>query len=57
MASARGSISDSTDTPRTKVPSPGRISISPRLSSARSASRTEVRLTTNFWARSRSGGS
>jgi len=50
----QGATSASIDTWRTNVPSPGRISMSPRLSSARSASRTEVRLTTNFSARSRS---
>ena len=38
------------------LPRPGSRS-SPRLCSARSASRTEVRLTMNFSARSRSGGS
>ena len=42
---------------RTNAPSPARISTSPRLSSARSASRTDVRLTMNFSASSRSGGS
>ena len=57
MTRASGSISVSTETSRTKVPSPARISISPRLCSARRASRTEVRLTMNFSARSRSGGS
>jgi len=47
----------STEMSRMKVPSPARISISPRLCRARRASRTEVRLTMNFSARSRSGGS
>ena len=54
---ARGSMSVSTETSRTNAPSPARISMSPRLCSARRASRTEVRLTMNFSARSRSGGS
>ncbi len=54
---ASGSIRLSTETSRTKAPSPARISTRPRLWSARSASRTEVRLTMNFSARSRSGGS
>ena len=43
MTKASGSMRRSTDISRMNVPSPGRISTRLRLSSARSASRTEVR--------------
>src|SRR3990170_1215733 len=55
MTSARGSMRASTETSRTKAPSPARISINPRLCRDRSASRTEVRLTRKLSARSRAG--